>query len=343
MVGLTFEHITTIACAVIYVSVLYFFRAKTNLFPIDEIILVLLKHLTDHFLDFVEGENCGGKWIKCAGEEYLVCIFFKCTLNGKLLTTCAGVNENGKLLRESTDRNRFKFAATCKNRNLYTASPRKIINKAEIPYVTVKLDFLDAVLCTHTHYDHADPWTLPRIAEQNEKTKFIIPAPEVDVIASYGIDRARIIPAYADMPIELEGYTVIPIPSAHEILHIDEKGNYHELGYIIDDGQNRIFHAGDMCMYDGLTERLNNIDVAILPINGRDYFRNANDIIGNFDSVEAVALSKIIKAGLLIPVHHDLYDINRVNPAHFVDMLMKIHSEQKYHIFVPGEKYIYAS
>ena len=209
------------------------------------------------------------------------------------------------------------------------------------PIEANKLDFLDAVLCTHTHYDHADPWTLPRIAEKNGKTKFIVPAPEVDVIASYGIARERIIPAYADTPIELEGYTIIPIPSAHEILHMDEEGNYHELGYIIEDGQNRIFHAGDMCMYDGLVERLKKIDVAILPINGRDYFRNANDIIGNFDSVEAVTLSKIIEAGLLIPVHHDLYDVNRVNPAYFVDTLMNINREQKYHIFVPGEKYIY--
>ena len=77
------------------------------------------------------------------------------------------------------------------------------------------------------------------------------------------------IPAYADTPILLDGYTVTPIPSAHEVLHTDEMGNYRELGYVIDDGINRIFHAGDMCMYDGLVQRLENIDIAILPINGR--------------------------------------------------------------------------
>ena len=205
-----------------------------------------------------------------------------------------------------------------------------------------ELDFLDAVLCTHTHYDHADPWTLPKIAEACKSTKFIVPAPEVDAIASYGIDKSRIIPAYADTPIILDGYTVTPIPSAHEVLHTDEAGNYRELGYVIDDGLNRIFHAGDMCMYDGLIPRLENINIAILPINGRDYFRNANDIIGNFDSVEAVTLSKIIKADLLIPVHHDLYEVNKVSPAYFVDTLMTINREQKYHVFVPGERYIYA-
>lgn len=203
------------------------------------------------------------------------------------------------------------------------------------------LNFADAVLCTHTHYDHADPDTLPRIAASNPHTVFVIPAPEVAVIEGYGIPRERIIPAYADKSITLGGFTVTPIPSAHEVLHTDEHGNYRELGYIIDDGENRIFHAGDMCMYEGLVERLQRIDVAILPINGRDYFRNQNDIIGNFDPVEAITLSKIIGAELLIPVHHDLYAVNQVNPAVFVDHLMKINRTQKYHVFAPGERFVY--
>lgn len=209
------------------------------------------------------------------------------------------------------------------------------------PIKAENLDFLDAVLCTHTHYDHADPWTLSKIAEANPKTKFIVPAPETEVIASYGIDKERIIPAYADRQITLDGYIITPIPSAHETFHTDDNGNYRELGYIIDDGNNRIFHAGDMCMYDGLIQRLNNIDVSILPINGRDYFRNGNDIIGNFDCTEAITLAKKIKTKLLVPVHHDLYEVNKVNPAFFVDTLMNVNREQSYHIFVPGEKYIY--
>ena len=211
----------------------------------------------------------------------------------------------------------------------------------EPPINASELDFLDAVLCTHTHYDHADPWTLPEIARANPETKFIVPAPEADVIESYGISKDRITPAYADKPIVLGDFSILPIPSAHEIFHTDAEGNYKELGYVIDDGSSRIFHAGDMCMYDGLAERLENIDIAVLPINGRDYFRNANDIIGNFDSAEAISLAKMIKAELLIPVHHDLYEVNRVNPAYFVDTLMTLNRCQKYHVFVPGEKYVY--
>ena len=212
----------------------------------------------------------------------------------------------------------------------------------EPPIAAEELDFLDAVLCTHSHYDHADPWTLAKIAKASPKTKFIVPAPEAALIASYGIPAERIIPAYADTPLRVGNMTITPIPSAHEEFQRDEEGNHKNLGYVIDSGTCRVFHAGDMCMYEGLTERLVATDVAILPINGRDYFRTANDIIGNFDSAEAVLLAKAIGADLLIPSHHDLYAVNKVNPAFFVDTLMTHNREQKYHIFAPGEKYIYS-
>ncbi len=209
------------------------------------------------------------------------------------------------------------------------------------PIKAEKLDFLNLVLCTHSHFDHMDPWTLPKIAKANPQTKFIVPAPEAQTIISYGIKKENVVSAVADRIIEIDGFKITPVPSAHETFHLDENGNYKELGYIISDGNNKIFHAGDMCMYDGLAERLNGIDVAILPINGRDYFRNANDIIGNFDCTEAVTLCKTIKAELLIPVHHDLYEVNRVSAATFVSAINDINKKQRYHIFVPGEKYIY--
>ena len=210
------------------------------------------------------------------------------------------------------------------------------------PVQPSELDFLDVVLCTHSHYDHMDPWTLPWIAKANPKTVFVVPAPEVETLAGYGIEKSRILPAYAQEELTFGTWKVTPIPSAHESFHTDADGNYHELGYIIDTGFSRIFHAGDMCMYDGLANHLENIDIAILPINGRDYFRNANDIIGNFDSAEAVTLAKMVHADLLIPVHHDLYQVNKVNPAFFVDTLMNINPMQKYHLFVPGERMLYA-
>ena len=205
-----------------------------------------------------------------------------------------------------------------------------------------QLNMLAGVLCTHSHYDHADPWTLPHLAKANPCAVFLVPAPEVDTIAAYGIEKERIVPAVAGVAVTIGAFRVTPVPAAHEVLHTDAQGNYYELSYIIDDGNNRVFHGGDMCLYDGLMDRLKNIDVAILPINGRDAERNANDIIGNMDCQEAVQLAKAIEAELLVPVHHDLYEVNKADPQDLVEAVKKIHPAQSYRFFSPGEGYIYS-
>jgi len=210
------------------------------------------------------------------------------------------------------------------------------------PTAPEALDFLDVVVCTHSHCDHADPDTLSAIARTNPKTVFVVPAPEAAQIASYGIASERIIPACADQVLPICGFDICPVPAAHEELHTDENGNYRELGYIIGTGAGRFFHAGDMCMYDGLIPRLTDIDIAFLPINGRDYFRNKNDIIGNFNCEEAVMLAKEIGAGLLVPLHHDLYRVNCVDISVFVRAISDIDPMRRYHVFAPGERYIFA-
>ncbi|MBR1867143.1 MAG: MBL fold metallo-hydrolase [Clostridia bacterium] len=209
------------------------------------------------------------------------------------------------------------------------------------PISPEELDFVDLVVCTHSHFDHADPWTLSKIAKVNKKANFIVPSPEVSLISSYGVEKDRIIGAKADTPINLGEITVTPVPSAHEVFHKDDNGDFKELGYIFDFNNARFFHAGDMCVYDGLKERLRNIDIAFLPINGRDYYRNKNDIIGNFNSDEAVLLAKEISAEILVPMHHDLYEVNKESPSNFVNAIERFDRLRKYHIFSPGEKYIF--
>lgn len=208
------------------------------------------------------------------------------------------------------------------------------------PIAPGELDFVQVVLCTHSHCDHADPITLKAMAEANPDTVFVVPAPELETIAAYGIDRSRFVPARADAILQFGGFTVTPIPAAHEELHPDEHGDYRELSYVIEAGGQRFFHGGDLCLYDGLTERLTDIDVVFLPINGRDYFRTKNEIIGNIDCVEAVTLAKEIGARMLVPMHHDLYAINGLHPAVFVQAVEEIDPYRRYHIFSPGEGYV---
>ncbi len=217
----------------------------------------------------------------------------------------------------------------------------KWIRNYPAPIEASELDFVDYVLCTHAHFDHADPDTLSVLAKCNSKAIFIAPEPMKATLLSYGIIPERIIGAIADETLVLNGCNITPIPSAHEELHTDENGNYMELGYKISIVDVCIYHAGDCCIYDGLVDRLMNVDVLMVPINGRSYFkRYEDDIIGNMTAEEAVVLAKKTNAGMIVPMHYDLYSVNCVNPAHFVDTLNTINPSQKFHMFVPGECYI---
>lgn len=209
------------------------------------------------------------------------------------------------------------------------------------PVKAEELDFIDYVLCTHTHYDHMDPDTLSKLAKANPNAIFIVPDFAKELAASYGINPQNIIGAVNNTSISCKDCSVTAIASAHEELHMDENGNYKEVGYILSFEDLRLYHAGDCCLYEGLCESLMDVDILMVPINGRSFFKLQDDIIGNMTIEEVLVLAQKCKPDLLIPMHYDLYNINCVNPAHFVDSLYSSNPTQKFHMFVPGERFIY--
>lgn len=219
----------------------------------------------------------------------------------------------------------------------------KWVRRYAPPIDAKELDFVDYVFCTHMHYDHADPYTLTEIQEVNSKARFIVSEANTKTLESYGIEKERIIGLESDMEFFLEdGIFVTAIPAAHEEIHLNENGNALEVGFKFKLGDTTIFHGGDGCPYDGLEEKLEGTDVLILPVNGRDYYRTqVLDIIGCFDPTEAITVAKNIGADLLIPTHYDLYDVNCINPAEFTDRIFSLNPMQKFHMFTPGEYYIY--
>lgn len=219
----------------------------------------------------------------------------------------------------------------------------KWVRRYSSPLKADELDFIDYVFCSHSHYDHADPWTLEAIAKVNDKARYIIPAPFVDKVVSYGVKRESIIAAYADEKIELDGATATPIPAAHEELTLDKNGNFDCMSFIVKLGDITVFHGGDCCIYDGLLERVQGVDLMMLPVNGRSYFqRYVRDIIGNMTAAEAAELCREANAKMLIPMHFDLYDINCLATSTVVEQIEAIAKDLSYHIFKPGERYIFA-
>jgi L-ascorbate metabolism protein UlaG (beta-lactamase superfamily) len=80
------------------------------------------------------------------------------------------------------------------------------------------------------------------------------------------------------------------------------------VGYLLEFPGLTIYHAGDTIVNQEVLDALQNrpIDVALLPVNGRDYFREAAGIVGNLSVEEAVQLAAQLRVRVLIPMHHDM-------------------------------------
>ena len=172
---------------------------------------------------------------------------------------------------------------------------------------------LDAVLCSHEHSDHMDPEALPILAGANPACRFVVPAAHVGRAVEIGLPAEAICGVNAGRRLSLaEGVDLEVIPSAHEQLETDADGRYGALGYIITLGDVKLYHSGDCVPYDGLGQTLasKRIDLALLPVNGRDERRRALGVAGNFTVGEAVELCQAAGISQLICHHFGMFAFN---------------------------------
>jgi L-ascorbate 6-phosphate lactonase len=212
---------------------------------------------------------------------------------------------------------------------------------------------IDVVLCTHEHVDHFDAAAAPGIAQASSRAVFVVPTPIVDKVTEAGIAPDRVIGVQPDEPRELAGLTIRAVPAKHGVTMEDAYGFGEELsgglirflGYVVEMGGVRLYHAGDTIHYEGMEDRLRGfeVDLAMLPINGRDPEREARDIVGNLSAREAAWLAGAIGAEVVLPMHHDLFARNRGYPAHLVESVERDHPGTAVLVPVRDEPYVFAT
>lgn len=184
---------------------------------------------------------------------------------------------------------------------------------------------IDLALVTHEHLDHWDEPTLVRLKKVSPALRVMLPAPIVDEALEAGFSQDDTLAAVLDQPLRLHDVTIWPIPSRHGVHPEDGYGFGREggqfVGYCIQTGGLTLYHSGDTVMYPGLVDRLrqHSVDVCLLPINGRDYFRESLDIVGNLSEREAVELAGQSGAKLLIPMHYETFWENLGNVGAMVN------------------------
>ena len=77
-----------------------------------------------------------------------------------------------------------------------------------------------------------------------------------------------------------------------------------------------------------------------VPINGHDWKRYDEDLMGNMTYREAVDLCCYVGTDYIVPMHYDLFENNTENPAFFVDYLYRKYFGQKFKMFMSEESMI---
>lgn len=194
------------------------------------------------------------------------------------------------------------------------------------PPLELAADGVTALLITHEHFDHLDLDFLPTFLERSPAASVVLPEALVGLVEDL-VPGSQIGSVNPHDVVEVGGVEVDVVPAIHGVTMDDAYGDGSSLGgrprfvgYAFR-GHPSVYVAGDTIVTDGVTDALARlgIDVALLPINGRDAAREARGIVGNMDAGEAVELALTIGARRLIPYHWDGFAGNTVSPGSVVD------------------------
>lgn len=196
-----------------------------------------------------------------------------------------------------------------------------------VPFAPDTVVDADWVLVTHEHVDHCDPETLQPLSEASSAARFMCPPGVRDILQRLGIPGKRIVLAQeCDWLPLADGLRVIGVPAAHPRIERDTSGYVACVGYVLEYKGRSFYHAGDTSIEEELLTKLialAPIEVAFLPVNERNYFRDRRGIIGNMSVREAFTMAEEIGVKVLVPTHWDMFSLNSVTRGE-IELLYKL-------------------
>ena len=203
----------------------------------------------------------------------------------------------------------------------------------------------NCIFCTHKHSDHMAKETILPILANNHTAKIIVPEACEQILSDWDIPEERIIAADERREYSCEGVRFFTISTAHPTHQRDGNRKIRNLAYYFSLGEIRILHLGDTYLTEQLHADIKNlprVDILMTPINGRDYYREQSNIVGNMEPEEAAKLAADIGTDLTIPMHYDMMKGNTSDPLRFVRAYCDItDGGRKWMLPALGERVIY--
>lgn len=206
------------------------------------------------------------------------------------------------------------------------------------PITPAALGDADLVLATHEHTDHLDPGTIPFICAAGTRAPVVVPRFSLARALECGVPPHRLVTINdGESWRSGTGIIVWAIPAAHEELQRDSTGNARFLGYLLQVDGYLVYHSGDTIPCGELEFALTTVltkdpdssggktperdaggrclvDLALLPVNGRDEKRRAQGVPGNLTVIEAIAYHRRFSFCHTIVHHFGMFDFNTADP-----------------------------
>jgi L-ascorbate 6-phosphate lactonase len=195
----------------------------------------------------------------------------------------------------------------------------RFVRNYPFDFKAVDLSNIDYCLITHAHEDHCDPNSINLLLKQNNDLKVICDFKSREILKDkVEVETKVFVPKVGEEIIMTEEIKVKTIPSAHTKISI--KNGFSEFnGYIIHVGKYTLYHPGDTIPNREIEEYLpNKIDLAFMPINERNFFRDEIGIIGNMTIREAQQWSRELGIKKVIATHWDLFELNSTSQQELV-------------------------
>lgn len=195
--------------------------------------------------------------------------------------------------------------------------------KRMIPYLMTPYDIeFDAVLCSHAHFDHFDPDSVPQLLA-NGRTRLVAAMDCRAECERLNIhDNAEFIKV--GDTVKVGRFTVTAVPCDHG------EGTPDALGFLIKDGDRTVYSMGDTCLRTDYleNEELHGLSLLILPINGA---------YGNLNETEAVTVCKALTPKLAVPCHFGNFARHGGNPYLFMENMKESAPDIAYNVMRVGE------
>ena len=156
----------------------------------------------------------------------------------------------------------------------------------------VGLRRLDAILISHTHFDHLDIRSLNRL---DRRLTVVVPRGAGRLLRGRGFDRT--VELEAGDELELGAVRIRATHAEHASSRWPFTSRTPSLGYVVE-GRARVYFAGDTDLFDAMRE-LAPVDVALVPIWG--WGRRIGP--GHLGPATAVEALRLLRPKVAVPIH----------------------------------------